>query len=143
MSPSPHVGPATRAIHGQRHRDAFGSPHMPIYDTTTFAYPDTAVLLEVVEGRRQGPLYTRYGQNPTLYALEETLGIPAHCLDGHDVEALERQHLRHADQSATVGAGSLVTQPCTTSHADLTPTERARRGIGDGLSMSRTTNDTS
>jgi cystathionine gamma-synthase len=46
---------------------------MPIYDTTTFAYPDTATLLQVTEGRRQGPLYSRYGQNPTLYALEETL----------------------------------------------------------------------
>ena len=67
------LGPATRAIHGQRQKDAFGSPHMPIYDTTTFAYPDTAALLEVTEGHRQGPLYTRYGHNPTLYALEETL----------------------------------------------------------------------
>ncbi|WP_280546928.1 PLP-dependent aspartate aminotransferase family protein [Halomonas sp. 11-S5] len=73
QSQSPHVGPATLAIHGQKQRDAFGSPHMPIYDTTTFAYPDTAALLEVTEGRRRGPLYSRYGQNPTLYALEETL----------------------------------------------------------------------
>lgn len=70
---SPPLGLATRAIHGQQQRDAFGSPHMPIYDTTTFIYPDTAALLEVTEGRRRGPLYTRYGQNPTLYALEETL----------------------------------------------------------------------
>ena len=31
------------------------------------------------------------------------------------------------------GAESLVTQPCTTSHADLTAEERARRGIGDGM----------
>ncbi|MGE4534521.1 trans-sulfuration enzyme family protein [Halomonas sp.] len=73
MSQSPHFGPATRAIHGQRQRDTFGSPHMPIYDTTTFAFPDTATLLEVTEGRRQAPLYTRYGHNPTLFALEETL----------------------------------------------------------------------
>lgn len=68
-----HLGPATRAIHGQQQRDAFGSPHMPIYDTTTFAYPDTAALLEVTEGHRRGPLYSRYGLNPTLFALEETL----------------------------------------------------------------------
>ncbi|MBF7054725.1 aminotransferase class I/II-fold pyridoxal phosphate-dependent enzyme [Halomonas sp. KAO] len=70
---SSHLGPATRAIHGQQQRDAFGSPHMPIYDTTTFAYPDTAALLEVTEGRRRGSLYSRYGLNPTLFALEETL----------------------------------------------------------------------
>ncbi|QFU00184.1 Cystathionine beta-lyase [Halomonas sp. THAF5a] len=142
-SQPPRHGPATRAIHAQRQRDAFGSPHMPIYDTTTFAYPDTAALREVTEGRRRAPLYTRYGQNPTLYALEETLaaleqaesawafcsgmaaisalllthgrrgivclgevyggtmsllerhlpglGIDTHCLlEGHDAEALER-----------------------------------------------------
>ncbi|WP_280552940.1 aminotransferase class I/II-fold pyridoxal phosphate-dependent enzyme [Halomonas sp. 25-S5] len=73
QSQSPHYGPATLAIHGQQQRDAFGSPHMPIYDTTTFAFPDTAALLEVTEGRRRGPLYSRYGHNPTLFALEETL----------------------------------------------------------------------
>ncbi|TFH85026.1 aminotransferase class I/II-fold pyridoxal phosphate-dependent enzyme [Billgrantia azerbaijanica] len=73
MTDHAHHGPATRAIHGQRQRDAFGSPHMPIYDTTTFAFETTEALREVSEGRRQGPLYSRYGQNPTLYALEETL----------------------------------------------------------------------
>ncbi|UYG07671.1 PLP-dependent transferase [Halomonas sp. M4R1S46] len=31
------------------------------------------------------------------------------------------------------GVESLVTQPCTTSHVDLTPEERARRGITDGM----------
>lgn len=72
-SQSPHLGSATLAIHSQRQKDAFGSPHMPIYDTTTFAYPNTAALLDVTEGRRRAPLYSRYGHNPTLYALEETL----------------------------------------------------------------------
>lgn len=72
-SQPPRPGPATRAIHGQQQRDAFGSPHMPLYDTTTFAFSDTAALLEVAEGRRRGPLYSRYGHNPTLFALEETL----------------------------------------------------------------------
>lgn len=75
MSPSPHLGAATQAIHSQQQKDAFGSPHMPIYDTTTFTYPDTAALLEVTEGYRRAPLYSRYGHNPTLYALEETLAV--------------------------------------------------------------------
>ncbi|MEL7612546.1 aminotransferase class I/II-fold pyridoxal phosphate-dependent enzyme [Vreelandella titanicae] len=70
---SPGLGAATLAIHSQQQKDAFGSPHMPIYDTTTFTYPDTAALLEVTEGHRRAPLYSRYGHNPTLYALEETL----------------------------------------------------------------------
>lgn len=31
------------------------------------------------------------------------------------------------------GAESLVTQPCTTTHHGLSPEERARRGISDGM----------
>jgi cystathionine gamma-synthase len=66
-------GLATRAIHGSSGRDAFGSPHTPIYNTTTFAFRSTADLLDVVEGNKPGSLYTRYGLNPSIVALEETL----------------------------------------------------------------------
>ena len=31
-------GMATRAIHGNTARDSHGSPHTPIYNTTTFAF---------------------------------------------------------------------------------------------------------
>ena len=64
---------ATRAIHGSTLKDAHGSPHLPLYNTTTFAFPSTADLLDVVDGRKPGSLYTRYGLNPSLFALEETL----------------------------------------------------------------------
>jgi cystathionine gamma-synthase len=66
-------GLATRAIHGHDVQDAYGSPHTPIYNTTTFAFPSTADLLDVVDGRKPGALYTRYGLNPTIFALEQTL----------------------------------------------------------------------
>jgi cystathionine gamma-synthase len=66
-------GLATRAIHGHSGRDAFGSPNTPIYNTTTFRFDSTADLLDVIDGRTRGGLYTRYGLNPTLFALEETL----------------------------------------------------------------------
>ncbi|KLR57229.1 PLP-dependent aspartate aminotransferase family protein [Diaphorobacter sp. J5-51] len=66
-------GLATRAIHGSNQRDAHGSPHTPIYNTTTFAFPSTADLLYVVDGMKPGALYTRYGLNPSIFALEETL----------------------------------------------------------------------
>jgi len=66
-------GLATRAIHGHSGRDAFGSPNTPIYNTTTFRFDSTADLLDVIDGRSRGGLYTRYGLNPTLFALEETL----------------------------------------------------------------------
>lgn len=64
---------STRAIHGHRSKDAHGSPHVPIYNTTTFAFASTADLLDVVDGRKPGSLYTRYGLNPSIFALEETL----------------------------------------------------------------------
>ncbi len=66
-------GMATRAIHGSTGRDSHGSPHTPIYNTTTFAFVSTADLLDVVDGKRPGSLYTRYGLNPSIFALEETL----------------------------------------------------------------------
>lgn len=66
-------GLATRAIHGSASKDAHGSPYTPIYNTTTFSFSSSAALLDVVEGRKPGSLYTRYGQNPTIQSLEETL----------------------------------------------------------------------
>jgi cystathionine gamma-synthase len=64
---------STRAIHGHSFRDAHGSPHTPIYNTTTFAFASTAELLDVVDGKKPGSLYTRYGLNPSIFSLEETL----------------------------------------------------------------------
>ncbi|TAK54727.1 MAG: aminotransferase class I/II-fold pyridoxal phosphate-dependent enzyme [Gammaproteobacteria bacterium] len=68
-------GLTTRIIHEHSLEDAHGSPHMPVYDTTTFAFDSTAALLDVVDGRRAGALYTRYGLNPTIFALEESLAV--------------------------------------------------------------------
>ena len=73
MTGSRDRGMATRAIHAHGSNDPYGSPNAPIYNTTTFAFDSTADLLEVVEGRRSGGLYTRYGLNPTVFALERTL----------------------------------------------------------------------
>ena len=73
MSESSKQGLATRSIHGHGFRDAHGSPHVPVYDTTTFKFDSTADLLDVIEGRKPGSLYTRYGMNPSILALEEIL----------------------------------------------------------------------
>ncbi len=73
-------GHATTAIHGTRLRDAFGSPRMPLYSTTTFAFDTTAALLDTIEGRTpHGMLYTRFGNNPSILALEETLAGLEHA----------------------------------------------------------------
>ncbi|HZW13666.1 MAG TPA: PLP-dependent aspartate aminotransferase family protein [Noviherbaspirillum sp.] len=68
---------ATRAIHGSSRKDAFGSPYTPIYNTTTFSFPSSSALQDVVEGRKPGSLYTHYGHNPTVQSPEETLA----CLE--------------------------------------------------------------
>ncbi len=69
---------ATRAVHAGEVHDAFGSPRTPLYSTTTFRFDTTADLLDVVEGRKPGCLYTRYGTNPTINTLETKLA----ALDG-------------------------------------------------------------
>lgn len=66
-------GQSTRAIHGGTWKDPHGSPHLPTYTTTTFGFESTRALLDVVDGRTPGALYTRYGLNPTILALEETM----------------------------------------------------------------------
>ena len=64
---------STRCVHAGEARDAHGSPHTPVYTTTTFAFPSTRALLDVVEGIKPGSLYTRYGLNPTIQGLEAKL----------------------------------------------------------------------
>lgn len=63
----------TRAIHGESAKDPYGSPYTPIYNTTTFRFDSTADLLAVVDSDRPSGLYTRYGSNPSILAVEETL----------------------------------------------------------------------
>lgn len=73
MSKAINQGLSTRTIHSHSLKDAHGSPHIPIYNTTTFAFGSTADLLDVVDGKKPGSLYTRYGLNPSIFALEDTL----------------------------------------------------------------------
>ena len=63
----------TRAIHGESAKDQYGSPYTPVYNTTTFRFDSTAELMAVVNSERPAGLYTRYGSNPSVLAVEETL----------------------------------------------------------------------
>lgn len=63
----------TLCVHAGELKDAHGSPHSPVYTTTTFRFSDTAAILDVVEGRAAGALYTRYGLNPSILSLEAKL----------------------------------------------------------------------
>lgn len=73
MSTNHPKSQSTRAIHNRRHQDEFGSPYSPIYNTTTYRFQNTGELLDVIEARKQGYLYTRWGTNPTIQELEQGL----------------------------------------------------------------------
>ncbi len=64
---------STKCVHSGEIKDSEGAPHTPIYNTTTFAFDSTEALLDVVDGRKPGNLYTRYGLNPSIRSLEEKL----------------------------------------------------------------------
>ena len=66
-------GLSTRCVHSGEQLDAQGGIHAPLYNHSTFAFRSTADLLDVVEGRKEGNLYTRYGLNPTIRSLERKL----------------------------------------------------------------------
>ncbi|AKV04468.1 Cystathionine gamma-lyase [Labilithrix luteola] len=66
-------GLSTRCIHAGDALDSRGAIHTPRYAHSTFAFPNTQAVLDVVEGRATGNLYTRYGLNPTLRSVEEKL----------------------------------------------------------------------
>lgn len=66
-------GMSTRCVHAGEHLDAQGGIHAPLYNHSTFAFASTEALLDVVEGRAEGNLYTRYGLNPTIRSLEARL----------------------------------------------------------------------
>ena len=70
---APARGLSTRCIHSGEKIDAEGAIHVPLYNHSTFGFASTEALLDVVEGRREGNLYTRYGLNPTIRTVERKL----------------------------------------------------------------------
>lgn len=73
MSDSSQYRLSTRGVHAGEQRDAQGALHTPLYNHSTFGFGTTAELLDVVEGRAPGNLYTRYGFNPTIRSVEAKL----------------------------------------------------------------------
>ncbi|MFB4204834.1 PLP-dependent aspartate aminotransferase family protein [Arhodomonas sp. KWT2] len=63
----------TRCIHAGQVADPYGAPYVPVYNTTTFGFTDTQALREAAAAPDRRPLYTRYGSNPTIFAVERQL----------------------------------------------------------------------
>ena len=66
-------GLATHCIHAGDALDEQGGMFTPLYNHSTFGFPDTQSVLDVMEGRDEGNFYTRFGLNPTIRSLEKKL----------------------------------------------------------------------
>jgi cystathionine gamma-synthase/methionine-gamma-lyase len=73
MTGTTQQGLSPRSVHAGERRDAEGAVHTPLFNHSTFAFDSTADLLDVVEGRKSGNFYTRYGLNPTIRSTEGKL----------------------------------------------------------------------
>ena len=77
-------GFSTMAIHaGEEEGFPFGAATTPIYQTSTFAFKNTAEVIEFQKGDPTKYLYTRYG-NPTLKIAEDKMAV----LEGGDAALL-------------------------------------------------------
>jgi methionine-gamma-lyase len=66
-------GFSTRSVHAGEETDpSTGAVVTPIYETSTFAFPSTKILLEVMQRKRKGNVYTRWW-NPTNQAAESKI----------------------------------------------------------------------
>lgn len=66
-------GFSTRAIHGRRVRVEQETPSVPIFQASTFRFPDSEAYAETISFRRPGYTYTRGYGNPTLEAFEHVM----------------------------------------------------------------------
>ncbi len=67
-----HAGINTKLIHAGHRADATGAINVPIYQTSTFAFRNSAHGAALFAGEEEGYIYTRIG-NPTIRALEENV----------------------------------------------------------------------
>lgn len=66
---------STQIIHNRRPHQDCNSPFTPVYQSTNFIFNNTQELLDTIDGKRDGYLYTRWGANPTILELEQGLAL--------------------------------------------------------------------
>lgn len=67
-------GFSTEAVHGGEFRDSKGAVASPIYETSVFAFKSTKELIDVINEKAEGYIYTRY-DNPTVRAVEKKVAL--------------------------------------------------------------------
>ena len=78
---SSEKGFSTKLIHSGGHKDQYGSPIVPIYQTSTFAFLDAEQGAKFFTGEADGYIYTRI-DNPTIRELEKTVAELENGYDG-------------------------------------------------------------
>ncbi len=68
------TGFSTRAVHGGEKPDAVGAVATPIYETSVFAFTSARELIDVVSGKAEGYLYTRF-DSPAVRAVERKMAL--------------------------------------------------------------------
>ena len=63
-------GFSTRAVHGPAPSVDQQTPSVPVYQTSTFRFPDSEAYAETIAFRSPGYTYTRGYGNPTVTAFE-------------------------------------------------------------------------
>ena len=66
--------PVTRAIHGIHHPDPWRALNPPLYQTSTYTFPDMETVDRVLSGEEEGYVYSR-GGNPTVSRFEEVVTL--------------------------------------------------------------------
>ncbi len=68
------AGFSTKAVHGGEKPDKVGAVATPIYETSVFAFTSTKELVDVISGKAEGYLYTRF-DNPTVRTVERKMAL--------------------------------------------------------------------
>ena len=99
-------GFSTRAVHGAAPRVDQQTPSVPIYQTSTFRFPDSEAYAETIAFRSPGYTYTRGYGNPTVAAFEEQMA----ALEGTEAAFGFASGMAavHAVVAAHAGAGDRV-----------------------------------
>ncbi|MEM2336301.1 MAG: aminotransferase class I/II-fold pyridoxal phosphate-dependent enzyme [Candidatus Bathyarchaeia archaeon] len=71
---SKHYSFSTKAVHGGEKPDVVGAVATPIYETSVFAFKSTKQLIDVISGKAEGYLYTRF-DNPTVRSVERKMAL--------------------------------------------------------------------
>ena len=66
--------PVTQAIHGVHHPDPWRALNPPLYQTSTYTFPDMETVDRVLGGEEEGYVYSR-GGNPTVSRFEEVVTL--------------------------------------------------------------------